>query len=226
MQRKPGRPRAGARALTHEQIVATALALVDAHGVEALSMRRLATALAVDPMAIYHYFPNKRALLAALVTHVFGQLRLPRVDSATWQDGVHAFAGAYHELARAHPNLVLYLASDPQAAARAALASCEVLYAALAAAGLSPAWIVRAADLVVDYLNGFVLAERSSRLGAPAERRELFDLLAEQRADQAPTMQRVFNSVDPAAARADLADGLAIILAGITAIAGQPPAQQ
>jgi AcrR family transcriptional regulator len=48
--------------LSHERIVSTALALVDEKGLPALSMRRLATALGVDPMAIYYYLPNKAAL--------------------------------------------------------------------------------------------------------------------------------------------------------------------
>ena len=54
MGRRPGRPRAGNEKLTRERILRAALQLVDDHGVDALSMRRLAADLGVDPMAIYH----------------------------------------------------------------------------------------------------------------------------------------------------------------------------
>ena len=50
--------------------MAAALALVDQEGLAALSMRRLATKLGVDPMAIYYYLPNKAALEYAIVEAV------------------------------------------------------------------------------------------------------------------------------------------------------------
>ena len=56
--------------LSRERIVAAALALVDEEGLAALSMRRLATKLGVDPMAIYYYLPNKAALEYAIVEAV------------------------------------------------------------------------------------------------------------------------------------------------------------
>ena len=56
--------------LSRDRIVSAALALVDQEGLASLSMRRLAAALGVDPMAIYYYLPNKAALLDAIVEAV------------------------------------------------------------------------------------------------------------------------------------------------------------
>ncbi len=53
MARKPGRPRAGQEPISRELILEAALRLVDEHGMEALSMQRLAAEFGVDPMAIY-----------------------------------------------------------------------------------------------------------------------------------------------------------------------------
>ena len=80
MARRVGRPRAGEEALTRGRILVAALSLVDEEGIEALSMRRLAKELGVDPMAIYHHLPNKRALLSALVGQVFSGMRVPEPE--------------------------------------------------------------------------------------------------------------------------------------------------
>lgn len=218
MGRRPGRPKAGQEMLTRDRILTTALRLVDEHGVEALSMRRLATELGVDPMAIYHHLPGKQAILAGLIEIVFNELQLPAIESATWQEQVRAFARAYHSLTRAHPNLILYLVTDPESCANAALVANEVLYTALAAAELSPVAIVRTADLVVDYLNGFALAESSDRIGKPGERQELLRRLSEQPPEQFPTMRWVFNHLTQDEIQADIEVGLEIILAGIETI--------
>lgn len=58
--------------LSRERIIDTALALVDANGLEALSMRRLGAELGMDPMAAYYYVPSKAALLDAVVEAVMG----------------------------------------------------------------------------------------------------------------------------------------------------------
>ncbi|HEY9635386.1 MAG TPA: TetR/AcrR family transcriptional regulator [Coleofasciculaceae cyanobacterium] len=218
MGRKLGRPKAGQELLTRDRILKEALRLIDEHGVKALSMRRLATELGVDPMAIYHHLPGKQAILTGLIEIVFNEVQLPSTEYAAWQDQVRAFAQAYHRLTRAHPNLVLYLVTDPESCANAALVANEVLYTALAAAGLSVQAIVRTADLVVDYLNGFALAESSGRLGHPGERQHLLTRLDEQQPDQFPTIRWVFSNLTEDEILADIEVGLDIILAGIEVI--------
>ena len=49
--------------LTRDEIIAAALGLIDEHGVEHLTMRRLGERLGVDPMAVYHHLPNKTVIL-------------------------------------------------------------------------------------------------------------------------------------------------------------------
>jgi AcrR family transcriptional regulator len=216
---KIGRPKAGQEPLNRERILRAALRLVDEQGMEALSMRRLATELAVDPMAIYYHLPNKRAILAGLVARVFAELQVPSGQSGTWQDRLWATARAYHDLAKAHPNLVLYLVTDRESAAVAALDLNEALYEALAAAGLSPQMIVRAADLIVDYVNGFVLAEVTGLTEQASEWRDLSALLNEQPPDQFPTLRYIFGSLSGEDLAGGFEAGLNIILAGIAAIA-------
>ena len=65
-------------ALTREQILTAAVAIIDAEGVEALTMRRLGQALDRDPMAIYRHAADKDALLDGVVEHVAAELITPR----------------------------------------------------------------------------------------------------------------------------------------------------
>jgi TetR/AcrR family tetracycline transcriptional repressor len=219
---KPGRPKAGHPLLTAERILTAALQLIDEQGVEAFSMRRLAAALGVDPMAIYHHLPNKEAILAGLVPVVFAELHAPVAAEAAWQEQVCAFARAYRNLARAHPNFVLHLVSNAQLGANAALAANEQLFTALAAAGLAPFWIVRAADLLIDFLNGFALGERSGQLiGQPEERRPLLTLLEQHPIEQFPRLRQVYGTLDERVLAGNFEAELEIALAGIEAIASK-----
>jgi AcrR family transcriptional regulator len=220
MGRRIGRPKVGQEPLTRERILAAALRLVDKTGVEGMSMRRLAADLGVDPMALYHHLPGKQAIIEGLVELVFNELRTPAVDGWPWPEQVRAFARAFRSLARAHPNLIFYLVTHTEAGADAVLAANESLYSALAAAGLAPRLIVRAADLVVDYLIGFALAESSGRLGQPGERQAMLAQLSQYPTEHYPTMRRVFDSLTEDEILADFEAELDIILTGIAAIAG------
>ncbi len=92
--------------LSPERIRAAALELVDADGVEALSMRRLAAALGVDPMSIYHHVPNKQALLQAVYERVLEELPVPRATVGGWQHALRDLARRFYRLARRHPQVM------------------------------------------------------------------------------------------------------------------------
>ncbi|TGL85277.1 TetR/AcrR family transcriptional regulator [Leptospira congkakensis] len=58
-----------------QKIIQTALKICEKDGYESFSMRKLATKLNLDPMAIYHYFENKEALTKAMVEQIFNRLQ-------------------------------------------------------------------------------------------------------------------------------------------------------
>jgi AcrR family transcriptional regulator len=195
--------------------------MIDAHGIEALTMRRLAAALGVDPMAIYRHLRDKQAVLAGVVNQVFAELQIAPPPDPSWQAQVRAFAEAYRALARRHPHLVFYVVTSGAAAAGAVLVASETLYAALEQAGLPLPAVVQAADTLVDYLNGFALAESSGQLAGPEAQRAFVARLAELPPEAAPTLRRVFAAVGDISADAGFDAGLALLLAGIEA--GLPP---
>jgi len=222
MARRAGRPKAGEEPLTRGRILEAALSLVDEEGIEALSMRRLAKELGVDPMAIYHHLPSKRALLSGLIEKVFSEMRVPEPEeTGGWRERVRAWARAFRDVARAHPRLVPHLASYPEAAAEATLESTEELYAAFEAAGMRPRQIVGAVGVVVDYLIGFALAEASGVLGEPDEQREMLEMLNARPQEELPVMRRTLEALLGEDLGTDFEFGLEVVLAGLEATASR-----
>ena len=70
--------------LTKERVLRTAVELADESGIEALSMRKLAQALDVVPMALYRHVANKDELLDGLVDVVVAEID-PPLDGADWK---------------------------------------------------------------------------------------------------------------------------------------------
>ena len=89
-------------ALSHERVVAAALRLVDAHGLQALTFRRLGEALGCEAMSVYHYFPSKRHLLDALVAHLLGGVGEPPAEQAPI-DRLRYLGREYRSMAHRHP---------------------------------------------------------------------------------------------------------------------------
>lgn len=188
-------------------------------------MRRLAAELGVDPMAIYHHLPGKEAVVSGMVALVCGGMLVPPPGDGAWQGRVRAWAEAYRDMARAHPNLVLWIVSDGATASEAALQVGEPLYEAFEASGLPPVEIVRAVDTLVDFLHGFVLAEASQAPGRRHDRREFLARLGESPEDSLPAMRRVHGALSRQEAIYDFDSGfragLDVILAGIEAGGGK-----
>ncbi len=125
--------------LKREEIVSTALALVDRDGLNALSMRRLGAELGVDPMAVYYHIPNKQALLDAIVEAVMAGIDLS-VDHPEdpAEERILCAAQAYLDAMLAHANALPIVFSRGPATA-AALRPVELLIGVLRDAGLPPA---------------------------------------------------------------------------------------
>lgn len=221
-RRGAGRPRSGQEPLTRGRILEAALRIVDEEGLGALSMRRLAAELGVNPMSIYHHLPGKGAVVSGLVGVVFSRMRMPPSEGLPWQGRVRAYAHAYREVVRSHPNLTLQIVSDAAAVSEAVLVGSEPLYEALEQAGLPPAKIVRAADSLVDFVHGFALGEASNPSGEFDIGPELLARIEERPAEEVPALRRVFGALGKEGAGYDFDDafaaGLDIIVGGIEAI--------
>ena len=73
--------------LSRERVLGAAVALADEHGVEAISMRRIAQELGVVPMALYNHVANKDELLDGMVDVVVGEID-PPATGAGWRTAI------------------------------------------------------------------------------------------------------------------------------------------
>ena len=217
---RSGRPRSGEGRLSRQAILEAALRIVDTEGLDAMTMRRLASTLGVNPMSIYHHLPNKAAVFAGLAELVFAQLEssVPD-DSVPWRDELTGAAHAYRDALRAHPNLALQVLSDTSAVSDVVVVTVEPFYRALDRAGLSPRHIFESVNTIIDFIHGF-------SLGEAAVRAETFDLAPDllQRVrslppGKAPTLARVVGELGEDGLRYDFdagfETGLALIVAGV-----------
>jgi AcrR family transcriptional regulator len=120
--------------LTRQRIVEAAGALVDAEGLDALSMRRLATELGVQGPSLYNHFATKAEILDAVADEVIEQVDLSAFGRFDWAEALRRWAKSYHGVLIAHPNIVPVLAHGP-GRRPAALAMAEAVYGALIEGG-------------------------------------------------------------------------------------------
>ncbi|QWF83806.1 TetR/AcrR family transcriptional regulator [Amycolatopsis sp. CA-230715] len=97
--------------LSREQIVGAAMELLDAEGVNGLSMRRLGTKLDAGATSIYWHVKNKDALLELASDHAFGEIELPDAAEIGWRAAVTALADGMRSMVLRHPWLVSVFAT-------------------------------------------------------------------------------------------------------------------
>jgi len=137
MARKNRQATPGRTTLTPRTVVEGALALADAEGLEAVTIRRLAEGLGVTPMALYWHFRSKDELLDGMAARIFEEVD-PSVDvSATWQEQMRALLGSMLDALRAHPSAAVLL-STRTVSSEGSLRATEVALDILGRGGFSP----------------------------------------------------------------------------------------
>ena len=114
-----------------------ALALADASGLDALTIRKLATELGVTPMALYWHFRGKDELLEGLAERVWSELDTSVDAALPWPDQLRALLTSLVSVLRAHPAAPQLLAQSAKNS-EAAMNATEVALELLRTAGFSP----------------------------------------------------------------------------------------
>jgi TetR/AcrR family transcriptional regulator, tetracycline repressor protein len=148
--------------LSRANAVRTALALLDAEGAGALTMRRVARDMGVPLMSLYRHVPSKDELEAAVVAALVGGVR-PAPRTGAWDADLRAWAAAYREMVRSHPNAVPLLASRPAVAYASRADDVEATLAALGEAGLDPAAARLQLRAALITITGFCNAQEAAR---------------------------------------------------------------
>ncbi|WP_460363064.1 TetR/AcrR family transcriptional regulator C-terminal domain-containing protein [Actinocorallia lasiicapitis] len=149
-QRKPARAK---QPLTQEAIVDAALRILDAEGLDAVSMRRVAQELQTGPASLYAHVENKTELLNLLVERASGEVVVPRADPERWAEQVKEVVRQVRANLVAHADLArAAMAGIPTG--ESAIAVTEGLLAIMKAGGIpdrQAAWFV---DRVFLYVTG------------------------------------------------------------------------
>jgi TetR/AcrR family tetracycline transcriptional repressor len=123
--------------LSKAAVVGQALALGDAEGLEALTIRRLAQELGVTPMALYWHFRNKEELLAGLAERIWGEIDTDIDASAGWPHQLRGLLESLVAVLRSHPCASqLLVAGEKQS--ESALRATEVTLGVLRSGGFDP----------------------------------------------------------------------------------------
>jgi TetR/AcrR family transcriptional regulator, tetracycline repressor protein len=151
------KPRRGRRPrLTRAQVVDAALALIEARGLDELSMRRLGQTLGVEGMALYTYVSGKDALLDAVAARVLDELELPGA-TGDWEARIRGAVSAWAAMKHRHPRsfpLVYRRGVPTDKVAR----TTEYLLDALSTAGFDKAETALAYQTLVCFLDGALFA--------------------------------------------------------------------
>jgi AcrR family transcriptional regulator len=165
------------RQLTRQRVVAEALAVIAEQGVQALTMRSLATRLGVVPGALYRHVRNKQQLHDLLLDGVLAEVDL-RLDPALgWTEQLKVLAHRLRRVLEDHPGVAGILKTrDPLGPHSLALA--EAFLGPLQAAGFADRDAGLAFFLLVDYTIGFAVSSPSTsvneqRVRDPATRAQL-----------------------------------------------------
>jgi len=151
---------------TRDQIVATALDVVERNGLERFSMRKLADALDAGTMSVYAYFADKEDLLDAMVATVLGEIEL--AEGPTGRDVLTAWAGETRRALLGHQGLVpLVMSPDRRHLLDHLAGEVQLKVRRL---GLSDAAAGRHVAVVGRYLIGAVILDTASSPSAPGQR--------------------------------------------------------
>jgi AcrR family transcriptional regulator len=218
--REPARRASG---LTREAIVGAAIDLADAEGLEAVSIRRVATVLAARAMSLYTYIDSKDDLFDLMTDQVAGESLIVEELPGDWREAITLIARREREVGLRHPWLVDLVRHRTHAVVGPnTLRHFDQSVAAVSALKLESQDAFRVVAAVDDYTLGYVTREARERQIT----RRTGVTGAEQVAAVRPYLQRLVDSGeftniapllrgDVKAAEADFERGLRWMLDGI-----------
>ena len=157
----------GDRTLTRDRVLAGALALADEIGVEAFTMRRLATALGTKPMSIYYHVPGKEEILDGIVDLVFAEIETPPA-SQPWTEAMARRCRSAREVLRRHPWAPPLMESRTTPGPQS-LAHHDAVIRCLRDGGLSWQLTAHAYAMLDAFVYGFALQEATLPFGGEQE---------------------------------------------------------
>ena len=206
--------------LSRELVLAKALELVDAEGLDALTMRRLGQELGRDPMSLYRYAENRAALLDGVSELVLNDLSIQSEDP-DWKAQLRQIAHNLRQLALEHPNVVPLLVTRPLSTPLGlrplgTLRPLEQILSLLSGAGFDPAGALHVYSAYYGFLYGHILNELQEFVVDPEENEALLRLgLHRLPAKEFPRLRALAPNLSEYDGEKELDQGLTILLTGL-----------
>lgn len=202
--------------LSQDAIITAAMNLADEHGIDAVTMRRLAQELGVQAMSLYHHIESREAILDGLVERAFEEIELPAED-VQWRAAMTLRARSAREALLRHPWAVPLLdsRSDP---GPATLQHHNAVLGHLRRGGFTVAEAAQAFAVLDAYIYGFVVQERALPLQPEALTGEQTTHLLAQLQGAYPNLAEVVRehiSTDGFSQQQTFEAGLDLILGGL-----------
>jgi len=151
--------------LSRERVLRGAVAVADAGGIGALTIRSLAKELGVKPMSVYHHVANKDEILDGIVDIVFSEIEMPWVGGE-WRSEMSRRAHSARRVLRLHPWAIQLLESRTSPGP-ATLGHHDAVLGTLRAAGFSVEMTAHAYALLDAFVYGFALQETTLPFEGP-----------------------------------------------------------
>ncbi|HLK76118.1 MAG TPA: TetR/AcrR family transcriptional regulator C-terminal domain-containing protein [Streptosporangiaceae bacterium] len=166
---------------TRQEVARAAVAIADAEGLAAVTIRAVAARLGTGVMSLYSYVPDKQTLVYDMVEEVSGELDLPE-PSGDWRADMHLLARLQRAVLHRHPWMI-EATTHLQPLGPAILATLEFALGALEPTGLTAGARLETFALVNGFAAGLVRAELATQAAAVSE--------PDRAADQAARLQEL-----------------------------------
>ncbi|MGI5273451.1 TetR/AcrR family transcriptional regulator [Nonomuraea sp. CA-218870] len=178
-------------AFSRSQLTEAAVRVADAEGLDAISMRRLATEIGSGTMSLYRYVSGKDEVIDLMVDAVAMEFLPPDVPSGDWRADLRALAVRTRQATHRHPWMARVTATR-QSAGPNGVRALDRSLAMVDGLGLSVDAMLTVVGAVIAYVNGYVAAE----LGELEARRRTGLDVQQWMARQAPYITTLVESGD------------------------------
>jgi AcrR family transcriptional regulator len=159
---RPPRARRGQPTLSRDQIVAAAVELLDADGMDSLSMRKLGARLDAGATSLYWHVANKDDLLELAADHIMGEIEIPDPTAAGWRAASETFVRGYRSMILRHPWITRLFGVRPMMGPHA-MRMGDRLVAVLAAAGFTGTELAYASSVLMSHAIGAATLDTAVR---------------------------------------------------------------
>jgi len=151
--------------LTRERVIEAALRIMDAEGIEAVTMRRVARDVGVEAMSLYNHVADKEDLLDGVCAQVMAEFRFPH-EEGDWVETARQGASEWRRVLKSHPNVLALFAERTKPMTELdALLPMEFALRTIGRAGMSEREAVQVFNVMGGFIMGFVMMESGRMFG-------------------------------------------------------------